>query len=54
MHMLDPGEDPTEADLGRMAELQDEIDAFGQELDHRYLGPITHPAQCALILEIDL
>lgn len=34
--MLDEGEDPTTADLGRMEKIQAELDAFGAELarDH--------------------
>ncbi|MEN3234692.1 hypothetical protein PUR29_13915 [Methylobacterium ajmalii] len=36
MTMLDPGADPTTADLSRMAKIQAELDAFGAELarDH--------------------
>lgn len=36
MTMLDPGEDPTTADLSRMGKIQGELDAFGAELarDH--------------------
>lgn len=42
MNALDPGDDPTEADLGRMAAIQNELDAFGQEIDKRYLGGTEH------------
>lgn len=36
MTMLDPGDDPTTADLSRMEKIQNELDAFGRELarDH--------------------
>jgi hypothetical protein len=36
MTMLEPGDDPTTADLSRMAKIQAELDAFGAELvrDH--------------------
>lgn len=36
MTMLEPGDDPTTADLGRMDKIQAELDAFGAELarDH--------------------
>lgn len=42
MVTLDPETEPTEADLARMAELQAELDAFGQELDVRYLKTAEH------------
>ncbi|MCE4223367.1 hypothetical protein HCU64_06355 [Methylobacterium sp. C25] len=36
MNMLDPGDDPTTADLSRMDKIQKELDAFGAEIarDH--------------------
>lgn len=38
MLALDPGEDPTDADLSMMENIQAELDAFGHTLDQRYLG----------------
>jgi hypothetical protein len=35
--LLDPGDEPTAADLERMAKIQNELDEFGQQLDSRYL-----------------
>lgn len=36
MTMLEPGEDPTTADLSRMDKIQAELDAFGAELARDY------------------
>lgn len=36
--LWDSGDEPTEADLGRMAEIQAELDEFGQQFDRRYLS----------------
>ena len=33
MQGLDPGSDETEGDMQRMADIQAELDAFGQQLD---------------------
>lgn len=38
MATLDAGDEPTQRDLARMDEISKEIDAFGQELDRKYLG----------------
>lgn len=35
MSVLDPGEDPTTADLTRMSNIQDELDAFIQDFQLR-------------------
>jgi hypothetical protein len=40
--VLDPGDEPTDADMQKMADLQAEIDAFGAGLDKRYLNPQEH------------
>lgn len=37
MRSLDPGDEPSDADMQRMADIQDELDAFGQQIDKRYL-----------------
>lgn len=37
MRMLDPGEEPTEADMQRMSDIQKELHEFGQKLDETYL-----------------
>ena len=37
MRMLDPGEEPTDADMQRMADIQNELSEFGQKLDERYI-----------------
>lgn len=42
MVVLDPGTEPTEADLRRMGDVQAEIDGFGQELDKRAFGAQEH------------
>jgi len=42
MRSLDPGDEPSEADMERMAAIQAELDAFGQEIDKRYLGGTEH------------
>lgn len=42
MGALDSGDEPTDADMQRMAAIQDELDAFGQEIDKRYLGNTEH------------
>jgi len=42
MGALDSGEEPTEADMQRMAAIQDKIDEFGQELDVKYLKTAEH------------
>lgn len=39
---LDGGDEPTEADMQRMAAIQAELDAFGQEIDVRYLKTAEH------------
>lgn len=38
MQTLDPGTEPTDADLERMSSIQAELDEFGQQIDQRYLG----------------
>lgn len=38
MMMLDPGAEPTEADMQRMTDIQNELREFGRNLDSRYLG----------------
>lgn len=40
--LLDEGDDPTDADLQKMADLQIEFDTFGAELDLKVLGIIKH------------
>jgi len=35
MTIMDPGEEPTEADLNRMSLISDELEAFGEELKLR-------------------
>lgn len=42
MRMLDPGQEPTDADMQRMSDIQKELHDFGQALDRRYLGPSEH------------
>lgn len=42
MKALDPGDEPTDADMQRMADIQAELDAFGHEIDRRYLGGKEH------------
>lgn len=42
MLALDSGDEPTDADMQRMADLQAEIDAFGQEIDKRAFGSTEH------------
>ena len=42
MLALDPGDEPTEADLHTMADIQAEIDEFGQNLDREYFGQQEH------------
>ena len=42
MLCIDPGEDPTDTDLTRMANIQAELDAFGQELDKQLFGGTEH------------
>lgn len=37
MRTLDPGSEPTDADMRRMSDIQKELDEFGQKLDERYL-----------------
>lgn len=39
MLKLDPGEEPNEADMQRMAAIQHELYTFGAEIDKRYLKP---------------
>lgn len=38
MRSLDPGEEPTAADMQRMTDIQRELSEFGRNLDSRYLG----------------
>ena len=38
MLALDPGDEPTDADMQRMADLQAEIDEFGQAIDREAFG----------------
>lgn len=40
--VLDPGIEETPNDLKKMADLQAEIDAFGQQLDKRVFGQQEH------------
>lgn len=42
MKVLDPGEEPTDNDLQRMADLQQEIDDYGQTLDRKFFGKTEH------------
>lgn len=42
MRVLDADEEPTEGDMQIMADLQAEIDEFGQTLDQRYFGKRKH------------
>lgn len=42
MATLDPGTEPSDTDLLRMASIQAEVDAFGQELDKRAFGSQEH------------
>lgn len=42
MATLDPGSEPTDADLERMNSIQAELDEFGQQIDRRYLGQQEH------------
>ena len=42
MRVMDADEEPTEADMQIMADIQAEIDEFGQTLDLRYLGKTKH------------
>jgi len=42
MRMLDPGLEETDADMQRMTDIQNEITAFGQELDKRILKLTEH------------
>jgi hypothetical protein len=37
MRTLDPGEEPTDRDMHRMAGIQEELAEFGRSLDTRYL-----------------
>ena len=39
MTMLDPGEDPTDADMRRMGLISDELELFGKELQGRLRKP---------------
>jgi hypothetical protein len=38
MTVLDPGEEPTDADMQKMKDIQRELTEFGRNLDSRYLG----------------
>ena len=38
MKILEPGDEPTDADLEVMTSIQAELDQFGVELDAKYLG----------------
>jgi hypothetical protein len=42
MFIMDGGDEPTDADMKRMMDIQIEIDAFGQELDKRVFGNQEH------------
>jgi hypothetical protein len=42
MLTLDPGVEPTDTDMQRMADIQAEIDAFGQLLDKKVLKIPEH------------
>lgn len=42
MLTLDPGETETDADMQRMADLQAEIDEFGQQLDIKMFKTAEH------------
>ncbi len=39
MVSLDPGEEPTDRDMQRLSDLQDELDEFGALIDKRLLQP---------------
>lgn len=38
MLMLDPGVEPTDADMQRMSDIQKELDEYGQSLDRAVFG----------------
>ena len=38
MRTLDPCEEPTDADMKKMSDIQRELNEFGRKLDSRYLG----------------
>ena len=42
MMALDSGDEPTDNDLKRMADLQAEIDEYGQQLDKTAFGSTEH------------
>ena len=42
MKALDPGDEPTDRDLQRMADLQKELDEYGQSLDRELFGKQEH------------
>lgn len=42
MFIMDAGDEPTDADMKRMMDIQNEINAFGQELDKRAFGAQEH------------
>lgn len=42
IHIMDGGDEPTDADMKRMMDIQLEIDAFGQQLDKRVFGNLEH------------
>ena len=42
MRALDPGPEPTAADMDRLEGLKDEVDAFAESIDDRYLKKILH------------
>lgn len=42
MIVLEPGAEPTDADMQRMSDIQAELDAFGQEIDRKVLNLPQH------------
>ena len=42
MRVLDPSDEPTEADLANMDDISRELDAFGQEIDKHVFGQHEH------------
>lgn len=42
MNVMDEDKEPTDADLHAMADIQKEIDDFGQSLDRKVFGQINH------------
>lgn len=42
IQMMDDGDEPTDSDMQKMAQIQLEITAFGQELDKQVFGNTEH------------